>query len=210
MKRIPILIIMLLALAMFSRADTIKLTSGSGTVYPLFVIPGFTFVFHGGGYGIFIPSAADDYFGGLVNCTPCNNPTQLGNLFIATSNFTSTVSGLISFDAVSFVSSISPKGILTVEYRASADIDLFRNPESPNPTEFVWGNPNQLWYVTAQFVPDSSGIPGFYDFTGARLSSSPITPLPEPATLILVGTGVWPIILGLRRRRLLFKSRFHD
>ncbi len=205
MKRTSILIVVLLASAAFSRADTIELTSGFGQIYPYHVIPGFSFVLRGGRYGIGIPSAVDDFGGSLVDCIACSGPTTAGELFNA--SWTGTpISGLISFTAVSFVSSLGRNGILTVQYRASADIELFRNPEAPNPTMFVWGDPNQLWYITAQFVPDASGIPGLYDFAGARLSSTPVSPVPEPATLVLVGTGVWPILVAVRRRRLLRKK----
>lgn len=207
MRRIPILLVVLLVLGVFSRADSINLTSGSGQIYPYHVIPGFSFVFHGSGYGIAIPAALDDFGGNLIICSPCTEPALGGTLFDASGILAwpgnHPLEGVIRFTAVSFVSSLGPNGVLTVQYRASAFIDLFLNPEAPRPTEFVWGNPNQLWYVTAQFAPDSSGFPGLYDFAGARLSSSPITPVPEPATLILVGTGVWPVILGVRRRRFL-------
>ena len=67
MKRTPILLAALLALAAFSHADTINLTSGSGTIGPRFVAPGYTFVFNGGGYHIDIPIAMDDFVGRLVN-----------------------------------------------------------------------------------------------------------------------------------------------
>ena len=45
MKRTSILLCVLLALVAFSHADSINLTSGSGKVYPLFVLPGFSFQF---------------------------------------------------------------------------------------------------------------------------------------------------------------------
>ncbi len=214
MKRIPVLLVLLLALPVFSRADTINLTSGFGQIYPYHEIPGFSFVLRGGRYSIVIPNALDDFGGSLVICFPCLNPAVDGPLFDASGilggSGDNPIEGVIQFDAVSFVSSIGPGGVLTVKYRASAFIDLFRHPEAPNPTEFVWGQPNQLWYVTARFVPDSSGFPGLYDFAGASLSSTPKSPVPEPASLILVGTGVWPIVLALRKRRLLsLKRRLH-
>ena len=66
MKRIPILLVVLLALAVVSRANSINLTSGSGKIYPFHVLPGYTFQFDGSCYSISIPQALDDFGGALV------------------------------------------------------------------------------------------------------------------------------------------------
>ncbi|MBZ5718939.1 MAG: PEP-CTERM sorting domain-containing protein [Acidobacteriia bacterium] len=202
MKRIPILLSVLLALAAFSSADTINLTSGSGKLYPFEVAPGFTFHFYGGGYGIAIPAALDDPAGSLWDCHPCD-PTHFDSpLFFAAGDFTldkQFVSGMIGFNAVSFVSSLAPNGVLTIKFTATPDLYLLLGI-SHQTGPFVWGNPNQHWYITAQFTPFSgSGLSGFYTFAGATFSSSS-SPIPEPATIVLFGTGVLPILFGVRRR----------
>jgi hypothetical protein len=205
MKRTSILLSVLLALAAFSHADSINLTSGSGKVYPLFVLPGFTFEFHGGGYDLSIPGAADDFSGGLVNCLPCNPLDQISSpLFIASGGIPGGLTsgdpfltGQIYFNAVSFVSSLAPSGILTIKYTATPSIQLFlidATTLEPTAGPFVWGNPNQPWIITARFTPERE-FPGVYRFAGATLTS-----VPEPATITLLGTGMLPILFGVRRR----------
>jgi hypothetical protein len=203
MKRIPILLAVLLALAASSKADTIRITSGTGKIYPFMVLPGFTFQFHGDGYDIFIPGAVDEFGGTLVNCFPAcdiNHLTSFPALFIAGNILTPGnlyFAGGMRFDAVSFVSSLAPNGVLTIKYTATLGLNLFLF-DSVNGTQvgpFVWGNPNQLWSITAQFAPDGSGLPGVYTFTGATLTS-----VPEPATVMLLGAGMLPVLCGVRRR----------
>ena len=201
MKRTSVLLSVLLALAAFSHADTINLTSGSGKIYPFLVLPGYTFHFAGSGYDISIPGAQDEYGGWLVNCRPCDPFTLVTfPLFQASGDFLTSgnphLSGAINFYPVSFVSSLAPSGILTIRYTARLVQVLFL-VDSLTDTQigpFVWANPNQpLWNVTAQYAPD--GFPGIYRFAGATLTS-----VPEPATIMLLGTGILPILVGVRRR----------
>ncbi len=199
MKKLSLLLVVLLAFAAFGSADTIKLTSGSGQIYPYLVFPGYTFHFHGSGYDFSIPQFLDLFNGALVTCIPCD-PTHLSNpLFIAGGPFlyvgSQVLDGIIQFNAVSFVSSLAPNGILTVKYTAIADLNLFLSDliTSQLTGPFVWVNPNQHWIITAQFKPDV-GL-SVYEFTGATLTSTP-----EPATMMLVGTGMLPLLIGLRKR----------
>jgi hypothetical protein len=196
-KKIPTLLLALLILTAISAADTIYLTSASGQIYPSNVAPGFSFDLRGSGYN-FSFTALDNFNGDLVNCIPCE-PTQLGNLFLAGGPYlylnNQVLDGIIQFDAISFVSSLAPSGNLTVKFTATPFLYLFLQDldTSLEIGPFVWGNSNHHWYVTAQFRPDV-GL-GVYEFTGATFTS-----VPEPATMMLVGTGTLPIVLRLRRR----------
>jgi hypothetical protein len=207
MKRTLILLAVLLTLAAYSRADTIKITSGSGTISPFHVLPGFTFQFNGSGYSISIPQANDDFGGSLVNCWGgCDQiPSTNFPLFLASGGILASddptgnrfLTGAIEFDAVSFVSSLGPNGILTVQYTATLTLHLFLvDPVKDTQIgPFVWADPNQAWHITAQFAPDFSGNPIPFHFEGATLTS-----VPEPATITLLGTGMLPLLFGFRRR----------
>jgi len=105
--------------------------------------------------------------------------------------------GAIVFDAVSFVSSLGPSGMLTIKYTATLFLQLFLTDAATNlhiAGPFVWGS-SEPWLVTAQFAPDGSGIPGVYKFAGATLTS-----VPEPATIALLATGMLPILFRGRKR----------
>ncbi len=199
MKRTALLLTVLVALAAFSHADSISLTSGSGTLYPFGDSPGFTFQFHGSGYNISIPTALDDPGGALVNCRGGCEPLTLGGLLFTGSgtlvNGDPYLEGVVSFNAVSFVSSLAPNGILTIKYTATPFLRLFLTDAATNlpvAGPFVWGS-SEPWLITAQFAPDPGGIS--YTFQGATFSS-----VPEPATIVLLGTGILPILFGARRR----------
>lgn len=200
MKRLALLAV-LLSVVSFSNADTIKLTSGSGTIYPPFVAPGYIFQFNGSGYSISIPGALDDFGGSLVNCNPCDQiPSSGFPLFLASGGILVTgdpyLTGAFEFDAVSFVSSVAPSGVVTVRYTATASFQLFlldATTDLPVAGPFVWGSP-EPWLITAQFTP-YVGTPT-YQFTGATLISTP-----EPTTIVLLGTGILLILFGVRKRR---------
>jgi hypothetical protein len=201
MKRTLILLSTLLALVACAHADSIPLTSGSGNLSPL----GFAFQFHGGGYNLSIPGTLDETGGGLVQCSPPCDPLTLGlNLHplftVSAPSFVLVdgdpfLSGAFTFTGVSFVSSIAPGGNLTIRYTASlfVELALYDKATLLPVAEFVWGS-SQPWLVTAHFV-NSSGLPGLYTFEGATF-----TPVPEPGTMVSLGTGMLPILFGIRSR----------
>jgi len=202
MKRTLILLGTLLALTALSHADSIGLTSGSGNLSP----SGFGFQFHGGGYNLSIPGGLDETGGGLVQCSPpCDPlafPLNLNPLFTVSApadvlvpGDPFSIGGGFTFTGVSFVSSIAPGGNLTIRYTTSLSIflSLLDNTTLLPVANFVWGS-GEPWMVTAHFV-NPSGLPGLYTFEGATF-----TPVPEPGTVGLLGTGILPILLGLRRR----------
>jgi hypothetical protein len=201
-KRTLILLSILLALGALSRADSIPLTSGSGNVSPL----AFSFQFHGGGYNLSIPGGVDETGGGLVQCSPPCDPLQfplnLNPLFTVSApadvlvhGDPFSIGGGFTFTGISFVSSLAPGGNLTIRYTTSLSIflSLLDNTTLLPVANFVWGS-NEPWMVTAHFV-NPSGLPGLYTFEGATF-----TPVPEPATITLLGTGGLPILFGMRRR----------
>jgi hypothetical protein len=208
MKRTSVLLSALLALAVFSHADPIRLTSGSGTVNPA----EFAFQFHGSGYNLAIPGTGDAAAGHLVTCTPPCDPlavafspplyTVSAPVFVLVPG-DPFLSGAFTFTTVSFVSSLAPSGNLTIHYTTSLflDLSLFDQATLLPVAQFVWGS-NEPWLVTAHFVPDVSGIPGLYRFTDATLTS-----VPEPGTITLLGTGILPFLFGLRRRFAHSRSR---
>jgi len=185
----------LLFVSTFSSADTIRLTSGSGQINAN-ATPGFNFQFHGSGYDL-LPVDLDSYSGLLVMCIPCDPTTLVSPLFISGGPFTNGnpyLDGIIEFDAVSFVSSLAPSGILTVKYTATANLYLLLIDSVTSATigPFVWGS-SAPWIITAHFRPDVV-LPGIYEFTGATLVSTP-----EPTTLLLLITGLAGI--GWRKYR---------
>jgi len=201
MKRTLILLGTLLALTALSHADSIGLTSGSGNLSP----SGFGFQFHGGGYNLSIPGGLDETGGGLVQCSPpCDPlafPLNLNPLFTVSApvfvlvDGDTFLSGAFTFTGVSFVSSIAPGGNLTIRYTTSlfVDLALYDKATLLPVANFVWGS-NEPWMVTAHFV-NPGGLPGLYTFEGATF-----TPVPEPGTIVLFGTGVLPILCGIRRQ----------
>jgi hypothetical protein len=110
----------------------------------------------------------------------------------------------MEFDAVSFVSSLTPSGDLTVIYTATArmffETDQYGslcNPGAdscPGPN-LAW-NQNIHWLVTAQYAPDSSN-PGNWSFLDATFTPAPT---PEPSSMLLMGSGMVILIAKVRRK----------
>jgi hypothetical protein len=152
-----------------------------------------------------VPNPLDDFDGGrgLVDCNPCDPRTtnieilHSGGATILQGNRFSE--GVIEFGLpVSFVSSLASNGVLTVNYRVSAEISLVLCIGSsgfacvPTGPTFI-SNPQQLWYVHAVFTPYN----GQYVFQNAVFSTSPV---PEPSTVFRVGSGL-AVLTWLRGKR---------
>jgi hypothetical protein len=208
MKRIAILLFVLLACVSFSAANTITLTSGvgemSGTIASFNPPPSYSFFLFGPGNNAFATGSPSDfpYTAGLQNCIGCD-PRGLVDILADSGvgeNFAGQwYDGLIEFGAVSFVSSLAPNGMLTVTYKAGASLyfALCTDPGCGSTTAlYVWDS-KKLWLVTAQFAPDSN-FPGTYDFLHASFQA-PI--VPEPSSMLFVGSGIMVLIGKVRKTR---------
>jgi hypothetical protein len=207
MKKSAFLVSMILASVAFSAADSITITHGYGTLSGAGLLNAlYAFNFSGPGGSIAVPGVLGDFGirAGLPACNPCD-PRTTNIELLADVGMTALqgpgrfVQGLMFFEPVSFSSSLAPNGILAVDYRATADISLqvcVGNPFECNPSgpNFI-SNPNQLWYVRATFTPYN----GQYIFDNAIFSTSPV---PEPGTLLLLGTGLLAILSAARRKLL--------
>jgi hypothetical protein len=203
MKRIVIVLSMLLACVSFSAADTITLNDGSGAMVGslLSPFPTYHFVFVGGHDGIGIDGIFGDfpYVPGLQQCIqydPGNLRPILEDSGMGIDHFGRLFTGHFDFEAVSFVSSLAPNGMLTVIYTATARMTFTfcTNPDVCNGNHLVW-NTNRLWLVTANFAPDSN-VPGTWDFLNATFTPAPT---PEPSSILLVGSGIMALIAKLRK-----------
>jgi predicted small secreted protein len=199
MKRIAIVLTMLLACVSFSAANTITLTSGVGDLSPA----GYSFFLSNHSLGFFTGSPSDFPFtAGLQNCEPCD-PRGLIPLLsdggLSVNSAGQIYDGLIDFRAVSFVSSLAANGMLTVTYKASANLDFLLCTDTTcdtNTALLVW-EPRELWLVTAVFAPDPY-VSGAYDFVHASFQAPVV---PEPSSMLLVGSGIMVLIGKVRNTR---------
>jgi predicted small secreted protein len=209
MKRAAVLLALVLGCAVSAAANTIYLNRGFGTLTPNEFLGSYFFSFgDGAGHGVSIPTL-DIPSGFLAQCLPFCDPTAVkpnttllfdeGTVFMDDGG----VQGHIQFDALYFKSSLNASGMLSVVYTATADIHLQRCLSefpicSVLGTSYVWGNPSQPWYVRAQFAPAPS-FPGLYYLIGATFSTSP-APIPEPTSILLVGSGLVAIVVRKLRQ----------
>lgn len=202
MKKIAALLVFLLGSVCLSAADTLTLDSGEGKMFGFATLPSYQFLLGGPNAFIVVETGPFGLLGdwpdtpGLQNCLSCDPPGRL--IILEDSGNT----GLIQFDAVSFVSSLTPSGDLTVIYTATARMffetdshGFLCDPSAdtcPGP-HLAW-NQNVRWLVTAQFSPDSSN-PGRWNFVDATFTTAP-----EPSSMLLMGSGVMSLIWELRRK----------
>jgi hypothetical protein len=201
MKRIAALLVVLLGSVCFSAANTLTLNDGEGKMFAT----SYQFFFFGPHADILVQTGPSGLLGdwpdapGLQNCFSCDPLNQSSILFYDSGN-----TGLMEFNALSFVSSLAPSGDLTVLYTATArmffETDQYGslcNPGAdtcPGPT-LAW-NQKIHWLVTAQYAPDSSN-PGNWSFLDATFTPAPT---PEPSSMLLMGSGMVILIAKVRRK----------
>ncbi len=198
MRTFAILASLVVFCTAFSTADSITITTGHGVLDNSGAAgPTYHFGFSGSGKGITVPFPQDDWEGqrSLVECNPCDPRTTAidlltngGDVLLHDNVFTS---GFMDYQAVSFVSSLAPNGILTVDYRATADLMFFHCSGAGGSCDHQIGptfvsDPSQLWFVRASFTP----FEGQYVFQKAVFSTSPLSPIPEPSMFLLMGSGL--------------------
>ena len=120
MKRIAALLLVLLGSVSFSAANTITLDSGEGKMFGFATFPSYQFIFTAPHAYIEVETGPFGLLGdwpdapGLQNCLPCDPRANLTLLY------DSGNTGLMQFDAISFVSSLALNGDLKVIYTATA------------------------------------------------------------------------------------------
>jgi hypothetical protein len=205
MKRIGAVLVVLLGSVSFSAADSLTLNYGEGTMFGFATFPSYQFLFLGPNAAIVVETGPFGLLGdwpdapGLQNCVSCD-PLNQGSILLYDSGNT----GLMEFDAVSFVSSLAPSGDLTVIYTATArmffETDKYGSlcdpgaDSCPGPN-LAWDQ-NIRWLVTAQYAPDSSS-PGSWNFLNATFTPAPT---PEPSSILLMGSGMVILITKFRRK----------
>ena len=200
MKSILTLLILLLAWAPVATADNILAGNGflHGAQEPP---PGYAFTFVVGNFKPYFNVTTFAYpEGGLVLCTPCDDPTMLSGLLFDHGighNAYGYYDGDILFFSSFSKSTLLSNGLLRVDYKSDARI-MFRMCADSGCSGFtgktyLWHGP--AWNVQAFFKPDPNGG---YDFLHATFFGI----VPEPSTFFLLGTGLFSVLVAARRKLL--------
>jgi hypothetical protein len=202
MKTLMMLLMVLLASVCFSAANSIQtftMFDGEGSMTPTT----HQFVFAGFHQGIWMDKPFGDYpdVPGLQECLQCDPRHAYTILYDSGSGYDhdgNLFTALMEFDGVPFVSSLAPNGLLTVIYDATLrlSVTFCSSVDVCNGSHLVW-NQGVHWLVTAQFAPDPY-VADTWHFVDARFATAPV---PEPSSILLMGSGIAMVIAKVRSSR---------